>query len=164
MTGSTREPTGGTGLGHREVEMSRTGLGRYRVRNVRGGVLQIGGGDSEDFTPVELLLTAIAGCTAVDVDHITSRRAGPESFVVEASGVKARSEERGNHMEEIEVTFRVRFPEGEDGDRAREMLPRAISRSHDRICTVTRTVELGTPVTVRQVDHVVGGEGADAPG
>ena len=38
------------------------------------------------------------------------------------------------------------FPEGADGDRAREMLPKAIAMSHDRLCTVTRTVVLGTPV------------------
>ena len=38
------------------------------------------------------------------------------------------------------------FPEGEDGDRAREMLPKAIAMSHDRLCTVSRTVVLGTPV------------------
>jgi uncharacterized OsmC-like protein len=29
------------------------------------------------------------------------------------------------------------------------MLPSAIQRSHDRLCTVSRTVEVGSPVTVR---------------
>ena len=38
------------------------------------------------------------------------------------------------------------FPEGEAGDRAREMLPKAIAMSHDRLCTVSRTVVLGTPI------------------
>lgn len=145
------QETGGTGLGRRQVEMTRTELGRFEVRNERGGTLAIGGGDDEDFTPVELLLTAIAGCTAVDVDYITTRRATPESFDVHATGVKTRSDEDGNHLTDIEVTFRVRFPEGDDGDRARDMLPRAISRSHDRLCTVSRTVELGTPVRSRPV-------------
>ena len=49
-------------------------------------------------------------------------------------------------MGEIEVTFRVRFPDGDDGDRARERLPRAIAQSHDRLCTVSRSVQLGTPI------------------
>ena len=32
---------------------------------------------------------------------------------------------------------------------ATERLPDAIRRSHDRLCTVSRTVELGTPVDTR---------------
>ena len=142
------EPTGGTGLGHRSVTMTRVGPGEYDVHNVRGGTIRIGGGGTDHFTPVELLLTAIAGCSAVDVDAVTSRRAEPTTFEVEASGEKAK-DERGNHMEGLEVTFTVRFPEGEAGDRAREMLPRAVTMSHDRLCTVSRTVQLGTPIEMR---------------
>ncbi len=44
------------------------------------------------------------------------------------------------------MTFDVTFPEGADGDRAKESLPRAVAQSHDRLCTVTRTVIVGTPV------------------
>jgi uncharacterized OsmC-like protein len=83
--------------------------------------------------------------TAIDVDMLTSRRAEPVSFVVDASGDKI-GDESGNHMENLEVVFRVTFPDGKDGDRAREVLPQAIARSHDRLCTVSRTVEIGTPV------------------
>jgi hypothetical protein len=39
------------------------------------------------------------------------------------------------------------FPAGEDGDQARAILPDAVSKSHDRLCTVGRTVEIGTPIT-----------------
>lgn len=142
------EPTGGTGLGHRTVSMTRVAPGEYDVTNVRGGTIRIGGGTSADFTPVELLLTAIAGCSAVDVDAITSRRAEPLSFDVESSGDKVK-DEAGNHMDGLEVTFTVRFPEGEAGDRAREMLPKAMAMTHDRLCTVSRTVQLGTPIEMR---------------
>ena len=142
------EPTGGTGPGHRSVSMTRVGTGEYEVRNVRGGTIRIGGGGSADFTPVELLLTAIAGCSAVDVDYVTSRRAEPTTFEVEASGDKVK-DESGNHLSGLEVTFTVRFPDGEGGDRAREMLPRAVAMSHDRLCTVSRTVQLGTPIEMR---------------
>jgi uncharacterized OsmC-like protein len=41
----------------------------------------------------------------------------------------------------------VAFPEGAGGDAARELLPGAVRRSHDSLCTVSKTVELGTPVT-----------------
>mgnify|MGYP003560551602 CR=1 FL=1 len=143
------EPTGGTGLGHREISMQRTALGAYLVTNIRGGQITIGGGDSADFTPVELLLTAIAGCSAVDVDHLTSRRAEPESFTVSAAGTKTKDDGGGNVLADIEVTFTLRFPAGEDGDKARAMVPRAIAASHDRLCTVSRTVQAGTPVEMR---------------
>lgn len=142
------EQTGGTGVGHREVSMTRISPGAYEVRNVRGGTLRIGSGEGGDFTPVELLLTAIAGCSAVDVDAITSRRAEPSVFEVAASGVKTSSEGLGNHMSDLAVTFTIRFPDGAAGDRAREMLPKAVAMSHDRLCTVSRTVQLGTDVTM----------------
>lgn len=133
---------------HRSVTITRTSAGRYTAVNGRGGVLDFGTGDVDDFTPVELFLAAIGGCTAVDVDILTTRRAEPESFVVQVDGEKVR-DEGGNRMEELSVTFRVRFPEGEGGDAARALLPDAMQRSHDRLCTVSRTVELGTPVATR---------------
>jgi uncharacterized OsmC-like protein len=131
---------------HRSVTITRTSAGRFAAANGRGGTLEFGTGDVDDFTPVELFLTAIGGCTAVDVDIFTTRRAEPESFVVQVDGDKVR-DEGGNRMEELSVTFRVRFPEGEGGDAARALMPEAVQRSHDRLCTVSRTVELGTPVT-----------------
>jgi putative redox protein len=140
------EPTGGTGLGHRQVRLERTGPGAFDVLNERGGRLHLGDGKSSDFTAVELLLAAIAGCSSVDVDAITGRRARPEQFEVRCEGDKVRDED-GNHLTGIEVSFTVRFPDGPDGDRAREMLPRAVQMSHDRLCTVTRTVVLPTEVT-----------------
>jgi len=139
------EETGGTGLGHRAISMERVEKGVFEVTNARGGTMRIGGGDSADFTPVELLLTAIAGCSAVDVDFITAKRAEPETFRVEATGEKVRDDD-GNHLDDLRVRFSVTFPEGEGGDRAREMLPKAVAMSHDRLCTVSRTVELGTPI------------------
>lgn len=151
-TTPTDETTGGTGPGHRSVELTRLGLGRYEIRNARGGTITIGDGGTDDFTPVELLLAALAGCSSVDVDHITSRRAEPESFVVVAEGEKASTAESGNHMKDLEVTFRLGFPEGDGGDEAREAFPRSVAQSRDRLCTVSRTVQLGTPVAMTAED------------
>ena len=130
---------------HRTVTITRTSAGRYAAANGRGGTLEFGTGDVNDFTPVELFLTSIGGCTAVDVDILTTRRAEPESFVVQVDGEKVR-DEGGNRMEELAVTFRLSFPSGDDGDAARALSPGAVQRSHDRLCSVSRTVELGTPV------------------
>ncbi|GAB47584.1 OsmC family protein [Mobilicoccus pelagius] len=134
--------------GYRNVRMTRVSDGAFEVVNARGGRLTLGTGGSADFTPVELLLAAIAGCSAVDVDMLTARRAQPTTFDVEASGVKV-DDEQGHHMIDIDVGFTVRFPQGAEGDKAREMLPRAVEASRDRLCTVSRTVALGTPVSMR---------------
>jgi len=130
------------------VRLERIENSRYTAINERGGKITVGTGAGTDFTPVELLLVSIGGCTGVDVDLLTSRRAEPDSFeiVVEADKVRDTA---GNHLAGLQVTFRLRFPAGEQGDKAREILPDAVRKSHDRLCTVSRTVELGTPIATR---------------
>jgi putative redox protein len=138
----------------RSVHFERTENSKYLVHNVRGGTLSVGsGGETDtDFTPVELLLAAIGACSAIDVDVVVSRRAEPTEFSAVVRGDKVRDAEEGNRMENLAVEFTIRFPEGEAGDKAREALPRAVKMSHDRLCTVSRTVELGTPVETTVVD------------
>ena len=130
----------------RAVDIERTSAERYVARNPRGGEIAVGSGGDDTFTPVELLLTAIGCCSAIDVDLITSRRAEPTEFVVRVRGDKVRDESGGNRLRDLAVEFRVAFPAGSAGDAAREALPRAVQMSHDRLCTVSRTVELGTPI------------------
>ncbi|MGN6413099.1 OsmC family protein [Flexivirga sp.] len=136
---------------HRSVTIARTAPGTFRATNARGGTFDFGSGGDDQFTPVELLLTAIAGCTGIDVDIFTTRRSEPTRFEVVAEGDKLR-DEHGNHMGPIDVTFRIAFPEGTDGDAARAVLPDAIQKSHERLCTVSRTVALPTEVTMHQAD------------
>ncbi|RLV54575.1 OsmC family peroxiredoxin [Aeromicrobium phragmitis] len=129
----------------RTIDLTRIERARYRVTNPRGGFLEIGEGDDTNFTPVELLLAAIAGCTAIDVDYLTTKRSEPQRFDIVVSGVKKVADD-GNRLEDIVVGFDVTFPDDEAGRQAADRLEVAIDRSHDRLCTVSRTVELGTPV------------------
>lgn len=131
----------------RSVEIERTGAGAYTVRNVRGGTIAMGTGDDDRFTPVELFLAALGGCTGIDVDLVVSRRAEPGRFVIRVRGDKIRDAAGANRLENLEVEFDVAFPDGDDADRARSAMPRLLQQSHDRLCTVTRTVETGTPVS-----------------
>ncbi|HEX5985334.1 MAG TPA: OsmC family protein [Nocardioides sp.] len=131
----------------RSIEITRLAKGRYVAENTRGGRLEFGAGtESERFSPVELFLTAVAGCTAIDVDYITSKRAEPEHFSVTMTGDKIRDEDGCNRLVNLTVRLDLRFPDDEGGTAAREVLPSAVQRSHDRLCTVSRTVEDGTPV------------------
>lgn len=134
--------------GYRTVTVDRDPAGVLHARNVRDGTLAVGHGDDGDFTPTELLLAAIAACTAADVDALTSRRAEPDTFAVQVEALKVRDDD-GSRLADVTVTFRVSFPAGPDGDVARSVLPEAVRRSHDRLCTVGRTVELATPVETR---------------
>ena len=130
------------------MRLERIENSRYTAINERGGTITVASGDGTDFTPVELLLVAIGGCTGVDVDLLTSRRAEPDSFEIVVEAEKIR-DVAGNHLADLQVTFRITFPDGEQGDKAREVLPDAVRKSHDRLCTVSRTVELGTPIATR---------------
>jgi len=130
----------------RWVTLERLEEGVYLARNRNGNELRFGSKAADAFSPVELLLAAIAGCSAVDVDVVTGRRAAAETFSarVEATAVR----DNGNILRDIRLTFDLTFPEGEAGDAAREILPQAVRTSHERTCTVSRTIEAGTPVEV----------------
>lgn len=134
----------------RSVEVTRLGPGRWRATNPRGGEIDFGDGGSDAFTPVELLLAAIGGCSAIDVDMITGKRATADEFTVRVSGDKIR-DDQGNRMTDLQAVFDLVFPDGEDGDKARAVLGRAIEQSRDRLCTVSRTVTVASPVEMRPV-------------
>jgi len=133
----------------RQVALTRLSQGHFRATNARGGTIEVGHtGDEHVFSPVELLLTAIAACSAMDVDFITVKRSEPTRFDVEMSGDKIR-DEQGNRMTDLVLAFDVAFPDDEAGRAAAEVLPRAVQQSHDRLCTVSRTVEVGSPIETR---------------
>jgi uncharacterized OsmC-like protein len=140
----------------RSVSLQRTSLGHYEVRNVRGGTLSVGSGDGTDFTPVELLLAALGTCTSADVDYVLSKRAEPDMFTVDVTADRIRDETSSNRLVNLAIAMGVTFPEGAAGDAAREALPRAVKMSHDRLCTVSRTIEVGTPIDTHIVPAPIG--------
>jgi putative redox protein len=130
------------------VNLSRLSQHHFEATNSHGGTVSFGRKWAGEFTPVELLLVAIAGCTAMDVDAITVKRSEPVRFEVSCSGHTTKSP-HGNHVTDIQVDFDVEFPDSDEGRAAVAVLDKAIRKSHDRLCTVTRTVELPTPVDAR---------------
>jgi uncharacterized OsmC-like protein len=133
----------------RTVDLVRTAKARFTATNVRGGTIEIGDGvDNDAFTPIELLLAALGGCSGLDVDAILSKRSEFEFFGLNARADKVR-DDGGNHLVNIQITFDAEFPESDDGQTARDFLPKAMAKSHDWLCTVARTVQLGVPVEFR---------------
>jgi uncharacterized OsmC-like protein len=135
----------------RAVSLTRLGLGRYEAVNARGGTIEFSTDREQTFTPVELFLASIAGCTMIDVDFITSKRSEPLRFEVSMRANKVL-DDHGHHLVNLSMSIDVAFPDDEAGRAAAAVLPDAITRTHDRLCTVSRTVEIGAPVAVSLVD------------
>ena len=134
----------------RQITLTRRGTGAYTATNVRGGTVEFGSGGDEQFTPVELLLAAIAGCSAVDVDIVTARRAEAQQFEVTVTAAKQTDDGGAVKLDDVVVDFRVGFGDDEAGRQAASMVERLIALSRDKDCTVSRTVELPTHVEFRR--------------
>lgn len=135
----------------RTISLERTEKAGYVIRNSRGGEIVVGTAVGERFTPVELFLGALAACGAIDLDLITSKRTEPGSLHARVDARKVR-DELGNRLVDITVTFDITFPESEAGDEARAVVPRTIEQIENRLCTVSRTVAVGTPVVTKTGD------------
>lgn len=129
----------------RSITLTRTGEHRYTATSPSGASVELGRGEGL-LTPVELLLAAIAGCSAIDVDTVTSRRAEPDRFTVTASGERVTDRDGGVRLAGLRVGFDLAFPDTAEGREAASLVERCVRLSHDKNCTVSRTVEAGTPV------------------
>ncbi len=129
------------------VDVTRVDTGHYRATNTAGATLEFGTGDGL-LSPVELLLAAVAGCSAVDVDVVTSRRTEPELFDVHVEGTRV-NEDGASRLSDVNVEFSLRFPDTDAGRQAQSMVERLVRISHEKDCTVSRTVENPTNVTFR---------------
>ncbi|MEX5274416.1 OsmC family protein [Kocuria sp. CPCC 205235] len=138
------------------VELIRTATNRYVARNAAGVEVTFGRGD-DLMSPVELLLAAIAGCSSIDVDTVTSRSSEPAEFKVEASGNKIAEDSGGSRLEDLNLSFNLSFPDDEGGRKAAGLVDRLVKLSHDKYCTVSRTVEHGTPVAFETDVNLGGG-------
>src|SRR5699024_12590568 len=65
----------------RSIELTRIAENHYRATAPNGASIEFGRGEGL-MTPVELLLAAVAGCSSVDVDTVTSRHTGLTRFDV----------------------------------------------------------------------------------
>ncbi|MDK8677951.1 OsmC family protein [Corynebacterium tuberculostearicum] len=124
---------------HYAVDLTRIETAQYRATNSAGASIDFGSGEGL-LSPVELLLAAVAGCSAVDVDVVTSRRTEPKAFDVHVEGDRV-SEDGASRLSEVRVGFDLSFPDTAEGNQARKLVDNLIRISQEKDCTVSHTVE-----------------------
>ncbi|WP_405165970.1 OsmC family protein [Nocardia sp. NBC_01499] len=128
-----------------ELWVERTGTRAYTGRSSRGAeVLIASQGVPGAFTPGELLKIALAGCSGLSADFSLARKLG-DSFdaTIRVSGDADRENELYPQLDE---TFQLDLSELDQ--EARERLLVTVQRAIDKACTVGRTLQAGTKVTL----------------
>lgn len=135
-----------------EIKVERTEDGRYVATNARGARIELSGdGSGPNFSPVELLLVAVAGCNIVTTEPLTAQR-GHRMAKLIASATSEKIER--NKLGPVTLSYEVELPEGDAA--AAKVFRDVAERVEERHCTVSRSLREGTPVEL-----VVGLEDAE---
>jgi len=121
---------------HRSITLTLAD-GMVEATNRRGATLLIHPDGTHGFTPVELFLAAIGSCGAIDVDLLMRKQRDPVArmlVTVEGHKVDAR-------MRDLRVTYEL------DGDHDPRKVHRAVTKTGEDLCTVSRTLAATSPVT-----------------
>ncbi|MGW5718059.1 OsmC family protein [Amycolatopsis sp. NPDC003865] len=126
------------------LEVQRDGQHAFVGRNDRGAEVRLGRAGAEGaFSPAELLQIAAAGCSAVTAEELITRRVGEDAkFRVTVS---ADRREGASELDAVHVAFDVDVSTLAADQR--EALAGAVDRAIERLCTVSRTLKKGIPVT-----------------
>ena len=93
---------------------------------------EVGGQNSEE-EPTELVLSAVAGCTGIDIISILEKmRLEPTSFHMDVKG--DRAENHPKRFTHIHIHYAL------EGDLPEEKVVRAIQLSNDKYCSVSRSL------------------------
>ncbi len=132
-----------------ELWVERTATRRYTGRSSRGAEVLVGSEDVEGvFTPGELMKIALAACSAMSSDIPLTRRLGDDyRATVLVSGPADREQERYPLLAET-LQLDLSGLSEQEAEQVRAVATRAI----DRVCTVGRTLQSGTTVTLDIVD------------
>ncbi|WP_409305829.1 OsmC family protein [Peribacillus sp. SCS-155] len=91
------------------------------------------GGQNSGARPTELLLNAVAGCTAIDIVMILGKmRLQPMAFEIEVQG--KRAEEHPKRFTDITIHYIM------EGDLPEDKVVRAIRLSKDTYCSVSKSL------------------------
>ena len=117
-----------------KVRLEQTGPAAFAAVGASGGELTVDGapaigGEGRGMRPMELLLTALASCAAMDVLHILRRQKEPlEALHLEVEGTRADA------VPAVFTRIRLRFvARGEVSERK---LQRAVALGVEKYCSV----------------------------
>ncbi|MEN8701321.1 OsmC family protein [Bacillus infantis] len=97
------------------------------------------GGENYGARPTELLLSAAAGCTGIDIVSILKKmRLEPASFHMDIKG--SRAEDHPKRFTEIHIHYAL------EGELPEDKVVRAIKLSKDKYCSVSKS--LNADITV----------------
>lgn len=129
-----------------KVTLSQVGAGaRFEVKNETGGTLRLEGtpelgGTGESLRPMEALLAALAGCSAVDVVKILGQQKEPlTGLVVHVDG--KRADAIPAVFTDIHVIYEIHGPVAENKAR------RAVALSVEKYCSVSKMLEQSAKIT-----------------
>jgi uncharacterized OsmC-like protein len=127
----------------KELTVERVGTHEFIGRNGRGATVQIGRDDAPGaFSPGELLQIATAGCAAVTVEELVTRRAGDDARLVATADHERTPGVREYELLRVTLLADLSFLDVGTRDRVAQAIRTAVERQ----CTVSRTVERGAPV------------------
>lgn len=99
------------------------------------------GGEESGFRPMQLLLSALGGCSTIDILLILKKQKQTvESFEVEVNGDREKLEEY-SLFRNIELHFKI------SGEVDRSKAEKAIQLSLDKYCSVAKTLEPTAKIT-----------------
>jgi putative redox protein len=100
------------------------------------------GGENKGFRPMQLLLAAVGGCSAIDIVTILKKqRQVVEAFDIEVAGV--REEHTGSYSlyTKIHIHFKLK------GEIEKGKAERAVQLSVEKYCSVAKTLEPTAKIT-----------------
>ncbi|MEX0984387.1 MAG: OsmC family protein [Actinomycetota bacterium] len=124
----------------RRITMTSDGDGAVVATNRSGATIAIDPSGETGFTPVELLLAALGSCGAVDVALLMRKQRDP----VGAMRIEVEGEKDDARMTWLRVRYHL------EGEHDPAKVDRALTKTSEDLCSVSRTIRMSAPV-----EHVV---------
>ena len=121
---------------------------RMNAMNEDGNSVQMDGandigGSSSGFSPMQMLLAAVGGCSAIDIILILKKqKQNIESFEVEVEGEREKIEDY-SLFRNICLHFKLK------GKLEKEKVERAVKLSLEKYCSVSKTLEPTAKITYK---------------
>jgi len=117
------------------TRLSWQGDHRFEAAGPQGAIAIASGADRQSLSPMEAMLSAVAGCMAVDVvDILAKMRKTVRAYTVECEGW--RRDELPRKFTRIRLTHRVSGPDVDSGSVAR-----AVELSQTKYCSAMASLD-----------------------